>query len=290
MAKNGIVCLVLLYTATLAVAKEEIPANVVAGKQVEAEAKLTVGTKLVGIWDKKNYLVEVIEVKKNNEIRIHWIGFDKSEDVDVPPSTLYYIADTTQTRKVRTSPLPKEYQGFDKNGDGQIGLYEWDRAKYAEFKKLDKNRDGFLTPQELAAKGVVVASAAATPNATAPATTPAAGTPATGTPAAGTAAPGTAAAAPLADPGNLDGYIGMIGQTFTFTVTGATEGEVVGTGTFATNSRLATAAVHAGILKAGATGPVTASIIASPTDFKGSTANGVTSNDGPAYPAAFTLK
>lgn len=48
--------------------------------------------------------------------------------------------------------LPAEYQAQDKNGDGQIGLYEWDRAKYAEFAKLDKNGDGFLTPAELAAK------------------------------------------------------------------------------------------------------------------------------------------
>ncbi len=49
--------------------------------------------------------------------------------------------------------LPPEYMARDKNGDGQIGLYEWDRAKYAEFAKLDKNGDGFLTPAELAPKG-----------------------------------------------------------------------------------------------------------------------------------------
>ena len=48
--------------------------------------------------------------------------------------------------------LPAEYQARDKNGDGQIGLYEWDRAKYAEFAKLDKNGDGFLTPAELGPK------------------------------------------------------------------------------------------------------------------------------------------
>jgi len=48
--------------------------------------------------------------------------------------------------------LPVEYQARDKNGDGQIGLYEWDRAKYTEFAKLDKNGDGFLTPAELGPK------------------------------------------------------------------------------------------------------------------------------------------
>lgn len=55
--------------------------------------------------------------------------------------------------KSRFAPaLPAEYKARDKNGDGQIGLYEWDRAKYAEFMKLDKNGDGFLTAAELLAK------------------------------------------------------------------------------------------------------------------------------------------
>jgi Ca2+-binding EF-hand superfamily protein len=48
--------------------------------------------------------------------------------------------------------LPAEYVARDKNGDGQIGLYEWDRRKFAEFAKLDKNGDGFLTPAELLPK------------------------------------------------------------------------------------------------------------------------------------------
>ena len=49
--------------------------------------------------------------------------------------------------------LPSEFSARDKNGDGQIALYEWDRKKYAEFAKLDKNGDGFLTPAELLPKG-----------------------------------------------------------------------------------------------------------------------------------------
>jgi hypothetical protein len=264
-------CFLILLAASVAIAKEEIPANVVAGKKVEANAKVTVGTKLVGFFDGKNYMVEVTDIKKGGkEVRIHWIGFGKEEDVDVDPATLYYVADTTQTRKSRTSVLPKEYQSYDKNGDGQIGLYEWERAKYAEFKKLDKNHDGFLTPQELASK-VVVANAA----------TPA------------SAATDAAAAPkndPMPDPGNLDSYTGMIGKSFTFTVKGSAEGNVVGTGVFTTSSDLAAAAVHAGVLKVGATGTVTASIIASPESYKGSTSNGVTSSDGPAYTAAYTVK
>lgn len=48
--------------------------------------------------------------------------------------------------------LPSSFGAFDKNGDGQIALYEWDRKKYSEFAKLDKNGDGFLTPVELLPK------------------------------------------------------------------------------------------------------------------------------------------
>ena len=56
-------------------------------------------------------------------------------------------------RKGRYVPeLPAEFSARDKNGDGQIALYEWERKKYAEFAKLDKNGDGFLTPTELMPK------------------------------------------------------------------------------------------------------------------------------------------
>ena len=54
------------------------------------------------------------------------------------------------SRKSRFVPeLPAEFATRDKNGDGQIALYEWDRKQYSEFAKLDKNGDGFLTPAEL---------------------------------------------------------------------------------------------------------------------------------------------
>lgn len=45
--------------------------------------------------------------------------------------------------------LPERYRSLDKNSDRQLGLYEWDRANLAEFRKFDLNDDGFLTPPEL---------------------------------------------------------------------------------------------------------------------------------------------
>ncbi len=45
--------------------------------------------------------------------------------------------------------LPEKYRPLDKNEDRQLGMYEWDRANLAEFRKFDLNGDGFLTPPEL---------------------------------------------------------------------------------------------------------------------------------------------
>jgi Ca2+-binding EF-hand superfamily protein len=53
--------------------------------------------------------------------------------------------------------LPDEYRAYDKDGDGQIGLYEWPRARIAEFLALDKNGDGFLTVNELRKRGAPTA-------------------------------------------------------------------------------------------------------------------------------------
>lgn len=158
--------------------------------------------------------------------------------------------------------LPKEYAARDKNGDGQIGLYEWERAKYAEFVKLDKNGDGFLTPQELNAKGGLLTARTR----------------------------GAMAKDALPNPGSLTAYNQKVGESFVFSVTGQIGGTVYGTGTYTTDSALATAAVHAGVLKNGETGAVQVTIVESPSQFAGTTANGITSNGWGAYPVAYTVK
>ncbi len=45
--------------------------------------------------------------------------------------------------------LPDSYRTYDKDGDGQIGLYEWPKDRIRDFLALDKNDDGFLTINEL---------------------------------------------------------------------------------------------------------------------------------------------
>jgi Ca2+-binding EF-hand superfamily protein len=79
-----------------------------------------------------------------------------------------------------TYTLPSAYLQHDKNGDGQISLAEWDRAKLADFRKLDRNGDGFLAPKELVNPGpdaaaVTVAAVAAPPRTTPTSTSSASG-------------------------------------------------------------------------------------------------------------------
>ncbi len=100
-------------------------------------------------------------------------------------------------------------------------------------------------------------------------------------------ADGTPVLVGLPDPGSLTGYNGRIGEKLAFTVTGRTDAGIFGTDIYTTDSALATAAVHAGILKAGQTGTVRVQIIASPAAYASSTRNGVTSNAWGPYPAAY---
>src|SRR5262249_916652 len=90
----------------------------------------------------------------------------------------------------------------------------------------------------------------------------------------------------LPDPGMVASIQGNIGQTFVFKVTGAPAGSagIFGTGVYTTDSRLAVAAVHAGILKPGQTGNVKVTLMGQVANFAASTQNGITSNAYGPYP------
>ena len=91
------------------------------------------------------------------------------------------------------------------------------------------------------------------------------------------------------DPGTLTNYQDKVGKSFYFRVTGAVMATIWGDGLYTTDSQLATAAVHAGVLKAGETGVVKVTILPSPAAFSGSTKNGVTSQPYGMFPAAYKV-
>jgi len=66
-----------------------------------------------------------------------------------PASTTSGTTSLSANRPSVSQKLPETYRSRDKDGDGQIGFYEWTRSDYANFRKLDRNGDGFLTPREL---------------------------------------------------------------------------------------------------------------------------------------------
>lgn len=81
-----------------------------------------------------------------------------------------------------------------------------------------------------------------------------------------------------------------VGQTVGVRVTGALNGAVWGSGPYTSDSTLATAAVHAGVLKVGETGIVKVKFVQSPPGYVGSNQNGVVTSDfGPFGSGSFEI-
>jgi hypothetical protein len=93
----------------------------------------------------------------------------------------------------------------------------------------------------------------------------------------------------LDDPGTLSAMRAEVGKTFVFKVTGRADGIVWGSGVYTSDSTLATAAVHAGAVKAGDTALVNVRIVPPPATFSSSTQNGVTSSPYGPYPGAYEI-
>jgi hypothetical protein len=92
------------------------------------------------------------------------------------------------------------------------------------------------------------------------------------------------------DPGTLTTLAGQMGKSFLFEVTGANNGSVWGTDAYTTDSALATAAVHAGILKVGEKGTVKVTLLAGQPAYQGSTRNGVTTHNWNAYGSSYSVE
>lgn len=89
------------------------------------------------------------------------------------------------------------------------------------------------------------------------------------------------------DPGNLKAYSAQLGQSFHFQVTGATDGSVWGDGVYTDDSQLASAAVHAGVIKPGKTGVVIVKILPGQDSYGGATRNGVESSTYGSWNASY---
>lgn len=94
----------------------------------------------------------------------------------------------------------------------------------------------------------------------------------------------------LEDPGNLTGYRGKNEEVFYFKVTGTTDGEVWGSGVYTDDSKLATAAVHAGLVKSGETAIIKVTILAGEASYTGSTANDVTTSGYEQWDGSFKVE
>ncbi|WP_156460405.1 LCCL domain-containing protein [Devosia sp. Root635] len=93
----------------------------------------------------------------------------------------------------------------------------------------------------------------------------------------------------LPDPGDLSGFRGQNGVVLTFEVTGEASGAVWGDGVYTDDSRLAAAAVHAGLLQPGQTGLVGVEILAGQAAYAGAERNGVSSGAYGNWPGSFRV-
>jgi hypothetical protein len=93
-------------------------------------------------------------------------------------------------------------------------------------------------------------------------------------------------------PDSLAGYDGVEpGRSLTFEVTGRDDGVVWGTDVYTADSRLASAAVHAGAVRVGERALVRVTVVEGADQFfEGTDRNGVQSNDYPAFPLAYRVE
>lgn len=91
-------------------------------------------------------------------------------------------------------------------------------------------------------------------------------------------------------PMNLSRYRTQVGETFTFSVVGSTSGSVWGDGTYTTDSSLAAAAVHAGVLKEGERGSVKVTILPGRDHYEASERNGVRSEAFGKFEGSFKVE
>jgi hypothetical protein len=92
------------------------------------------------------------------------------------------------------------------------------------------------------------------------------------------------------DPGSYAPTAEDVGKILYFEVVGTTAGAVWGSRVYCAGSALATAAVHAGALRAKEKGVVKVTVLPGADSYQGSTRHGVTSMDYGSFKPAFTVE
>jgi hypothetical protein len=95
---------------------------------------------------------------------------------------------------------------------------------------------------------------------------------------------------PKPDPGMLFAYGNSIGRALFFRVTGDSKKPIWGTNPYTPDSALSSAAVHAGVLKAGQTGVVKVTMLPGQSSYRGSKRNGITSSKWGNSPVSYLVQ
>jgi hypothetical protein len=90
-------------------------------------------------------------------------------------------------------------------------------------------------------------------------------------------------------PSNMSNLCDVIGAVYYFRVTGVVEGNIWGSGPYTRDSVLGAAAVHAGLLKPGATAVLRVTVVKPQPCYPGSSHNGVTTTDYGEFPHCWEL-
>ncbi|CAF3031456.1 unnamed protein product [Rotaria sp. Silwood2] len=90
-------------------------------------------------------------------------------------------------------------------------------------------------------------------------------------------------------PSNLADYSDKVDETFSFEITGGVNGSIYGTNIYTLDSNLATAAVHAGLLRIGETKNITIKILPGQESYTASTQNGVTSSSYGSWKGSYSF-
>jgi hypothetical protein len=96
--------------------------------------------------------------------------------------------------------------------------------------------------------------------------------------------------APRPDVVNMGAYRDRLGQTFVFTITGSADAPVWGSGIYTDDTPLEGAAVHAGVLRSGQTGPVRVTVLAGQQQYVGTKRNGIESNNFGAAGGSYRIE